>query len=179
MSCFTHLRACRTAATAAVLLLGVALLPPIASAAGLGARATGTELVSAGKWGTTASVTSMVFTNRTFQTSTVTNAGTIALSAESYSITISRPAIGTSRITLFECAVAWVATTCSGGAGTQIGGTMNSNTTTVVTSATALPVAGATYLQVEPTRVISSTTFTISPLVTSPAQLRAAVKTNR
>jgi hypothetical protein len=179
MSCFIHIRACRTAATAAVLLLGVAFLPPIASAAGLGARATGSGSVTVGKWGTTASVTSMVFTTTTDQASTVTNTGSIALSAESFSVTVSTPALGSSRFNLFECPVAWVGNLCSGGPGTQLGPRLRSGTTTVVTSTTALAVGSAIYLQVEPTRVSSSTTVTISSEVMSPSQLRAAIRTNQ
>jgi hypothetical protein len=121
----------------------------------------------------------MVFTTRTDQTSTVTNAGSIALTAESFSVTISTPTTGRSRFTLFECAVAWVTNTCSGGAGTQLGGTMTSGSTTVVTSTAALAVGGAIYLQAEPSRIRSSTTVTITSEVTSPSQLRAAIKTNQ
>jgi hypothetical protein len=121
----------------------------------------------------------MVFTTTADQTSTVTNTGSIALSAESFSVTVSLPAAGRSRFNLFECAVAWVGGNCSGGAGTQLGGTLMYNTTTVVTSTTAVAVGGAIYLQVEPIRVRSSTTVTITSEVTSPSQLRAAIKTNQ
>jgi hypothetical protein len=179
MSCFTHFRACRTAATAAVLLLGVALLPPIASAAGLGAHAKGAGSVTVGTWGATPSVTSMVFTGNTDQTSTVTNTGSIPLSAESFSVTISRPAIFLSLFYVYECAVPWVGNDCSGGAGTELGGLLESDSTTVVTSTTALGVGGALYLQVEPLLVFTSTTVSISSQVTSPTQLRAAIRTNQ
>ena len=179
MSCFIHFRVCRAAATAAVLLLGVALLPPIASASGLGAHAKGSESVTAGTWGTTESVSTMTFTGETDQTSTVTNSGSIALSAESFSVTISRPTFFLSLFTIYECAVPWVGNECSGGAGTQLGGTLESNSTTVVTSTAALAVGSSLYLQVEPELVFTSTTVTFSSEVTSPTQLRAAIKTNQ
>jgi hypothetical protein len=179
MSCFIHFRACRAAATAAVLLLGVALLPPIASAAGLGALARNTESMSAGTWGTTESVSSMVFTGQGDQTSTVTNTGSIALSAESFSVTISRPTFFLSLFDVYECTVPWVGNNCSGGAGTQLGGTLESSSTTVVTSTSALAVGSSLYLQVEPVLVFTSTTVTISSQVTSPSQLRAAIRTNQ
>ena len=179
MRWFTHSRACRTVAPAAVLLLGVGLVPPIASAAGLGGKATGNESVTAGTWGATASVTTMTFTSNTFQTSTVTNSGSIALSAQSYSVTVSNPVSGSPTIKVFQCAVAWVATKCSGTAGTQVGTTLAKNSTTTITSTTALAAAASVFLQVEPVGVTSSTTVTISPRVTSPTQLRAAVKTSQ
>jgi len=179
MTRLTRTHACRTVATAAVLLLGVAVVPPIASAAGIGGRAGGTGSVTVGTWGATASTTSMTFTSNTYQTSTVTNSGTVALSAQSYAVTVSKPASGTPTIKVFQCAVAWVSTKCSGGAGTQVGATLAANSTTTITSTTALAVGGAVYLQVEPTGVTVSTTVTISPKVSSPGQLRAAVKTNQ
>ena len=175
----THSRACRTAAVAAVLLLGVGLVPPIAAAAGVGGRVTGTEAVTAGTWGATASVTSMVFTSSTVQTSKITNSGTIALTAQSYTVTVSTPASGSPTFKVFQCGVAWVGNLCSGLAGTQVGGTLAKGSSTTVTSTTALAPAAAVYLQVEPTGVTSSTTVTVTPKVTSPGQLRAAVKTNQ
>ena len=180
MNRITHSHACRTVATAAVLLLGVALLPAIASAAGIGGRALGAESVTAGTWGATASTTSMAFNSNSDQTSTVTNSGTLALSAESYVVTVSRPIIGVPRVTVFECATPWVGNRCSGGAGTQIGGTLAADSTTTITSTTPLAVGGALYLQVEMTGVIFfTTTVTIAPEVTSPAQVRTAVSSNQ
>jgi hypothetical protein len=179
MHSLTHTRACRTAATAAVLLLGVGLVPPIASAAGIGGRATGAEAVTVGTWGATASVTSMVFTTNTYQTSKITNTGSITLSAQSYSVTVSNPASGSPTFKVYQCTVAWVGNLCSGGTGTQVGTTLSKNSTTTITSTTALAAAAAVYLQVEPTSVTASTTLTLSTKVTSPAQLRAAVKTNQ
>ncbi len=179
MQRFTHSRACRTAAVAAVLLLGVGLLPTIASATGIGGRSTGAEAVTVGTWGATASVTSMSFSTNTAQTSTVTNTGSIALTAQSYSVTISKPIIFAPTFTVFQCAVAWVSGSCSGGPGTQIGGTLASGTTTTVTSSTSLAPGGIVYLEVVPAGVLFfTTTVTLSPQVTSPAQLRAPVKTN-
>ncbi len=164
---------------AAVLLLGVALVPPLAGAAGMGGKTTGSESVTAAKWGVTASVTSMTFTSSTDQTSNVTNSGTVALAAQSYSVTVSKPIIFSPTFKIFECAVAWVSGTCSGGAGTQIGGTIPSNATTLITSTTAMAVGAVVYLQVEPTLVFFSTTVTISTQVAAPSQVRAAVVTNQ
>jgi len=175
----THRNAGRTAALAAVLLCGVALVPPIAGAAGLGGKVSAAESVTAAKWGVTASVTTMTFTTSTYQTSTVTNNGTVALVAESYSVTISNPTTGSPTFKVFQCAVAWSATKCSGGAGTQVGGTLAKNSTTTITSSTAMPVNGPLYLQVEPASVTASTVVTISTKIAAPTQLRAAVKTNQ
>src|SRR5665213_2992896 len=179
MKCLTCSTACRTAATAAVLLLGVVLLPPIAGASGLGARAQGTEAVTSANWGATASVTSMTFTSNTFQTSNVTNTGNVALVAESFIVTISKPLFGAPTFKVFRCTVPWVTNKCSGGAGTQIGGTLAANSTTTITSALALAVGAVEYLQVEPATVFVSTTVTLSPHIVAPSQLRAAVHTNQ
>jgi len=179
MRSITQYRVSRTAALAAVLLVGLGVVPPIASAAGIGGRATGVSSVTVGTWGATASVTSMVFTTSTDQTSTVTNSGSIALVAQSYSVTVSKPASGSPTFKVFQCAVAWVATKCSGGTGTQVGGTLTANSTTTITSTTTLASGASTYLQVEPGSVTTSTTVTLSPKVTSPTQLRASVKTSQ
>jgi hypothetical protein len=175
----THRNAGRTAALAAVLLCGVALVPPIAGAAGLGGTAVGNESVTAAKWGVTASVTTMTFTTTADQTSTVTNNGTVALVAESYSVTVSNPTGGSPTFKVFQCAVAWSGNLCSGTAGTQVGGTLAKNSTTTITSTTAMAVSGLLYLQVEPTGVTASTVVTISTKIAAPSQLRAAVKTNQ
>jgi hypothetical protein len=175
----THRNAGRTAALAAVLLCGVALVPPIAGAAGLGGKAVGNESVTAAKWGVTASVTTMTFTTTADQTSTVTNNGTVALVAESYSVTVSNPTGGSPTFKVFQCAVAWSGNLCSGTAGTQVGGTLAKNSTTTITSTTAMAVSGLLYLQVEPTGVTASTVVTISTKIAAPSQLRAAVKTNQ
>ncbi len=171
--------ACRTAATAAVLLLGVALLPPVAGATGLGGKAVGTESVTSASWGVTASVTSMTFTANTDQTSNVTNTGNVALVGESFSVTVAKPASGTPTFKVYECTTAWVSNKCSGGVGTQVGGTLAANSTATVTASVTLVVSGILYLQVEPATVTASTKVTISTLVTAPTQVRAAVKNNQ
>ncbi len=165
---------------AAVLLLGASGLPSGAAAAGVAkASVAGSESVTSGKWTATASTTSMTFTTTTNQTSTVTNTGTIALSAISYKVTVSTPASGSPTFTLFTCAVAWVSNKCSGAAGTQVGGTFAKTSTTTVTSTTVPPLSGSVYLQVEPAAVTSSVTVTLGTSISSPSQLRAAVKTNQ
>jgi hypothetical protein len=180
MKCLNRSTACRTVATAAVLLLGVALLPPPAGAAGIGGRASRTESVSTASWGATASVTSMGFDTNTSQTTNVTNTGTVALTAQSFVVTVTKPFIFAPTFQVFACAVPWSGGTCSGGAGTQIGGTLDAGTTTTITTTTALSVGAVSYLQVEPAGVfLFTTTVTISPEVTAPAQVRAALKTNQ
>jgi hypothetical protein len=151
----------------------------LAGAAGIGGKAAAAESVTSASWGVTASVTSMTFTTATDQTSNATNTGTVALTAESFSVQVSTPTRGAPTFKVFECTSAWVANRCAGGAGTQVGGTLARGTTTTVTAAVALNPAAVLYLQVEPTGVIASTTVTITTLVTAPTQVRAAVKTNQ
>jgi len=175
----TRSRAGRTAALVAVLLLGVGLVPPLANAAGVRGATTGTSSVTAGTWGVTAATTSMVFTLSLDQSSKVTDTGSVALVAQSYSVTVSTTALGSPTFRVFQCAVAWVANLCSLGLGTPVGGTLATPSTTLLTSTTALAVGAAVYLQVEPLLVLSSTTVTLSTRVTSPGQLRAPIRTNQ
>jgi hypothetical protein len=121
----------------------------------------------------------MTFTTRTDQTSTITNTGTVPLVAESLSVQVSKPTSGAPRFRVFECSTPWVANRCSGGAGTQVGGTLANNTTTTITVPVALAVAGALYLQVQPGGISATTTVTITTLVTAPSQVRAAIKTDQ
>jgi len=172
-------RAGRKAAVAAVALLATLALPTVAGAAGVRAKATGTSSVTAGNWGVAGSVTSMTFTTNTVQTSTVTNTGTVALSAHSYSVTISKPKGRAPTFNVYRCSVAWVASTCPGGTATRIGGTLSANSTTILTSATALAPGASIYLEVQPSGVKRATTVTIIPQVTSPSQLRAPVRSNQ
>lgn len=169
----------RTVAIAAVLLCLVVTLPSAAGASSNRGTAMGSGSVVSGSWAATAATTSMVFTTSTDQTSTITNTGTIALSAISYKVTVSNPASGSPTFTVFACTVAWASNKCSGGAGTQAGGTLTKNSTTTVTSTILPAVAGHAYLQVEPASVTSSTTVALGTSITSPTQLRAAVKTSQ
>jgi hypothetical protein len=170
----------RTAATAVVLVLLTAAIPGRAGAAGVvKATAKGTESVASGKWAATLSATSLTFTTNTNQTSTVTNTGTVALVGISYKVTVSNPASGSPTFKLFVCAVAWSGGTCSGGAGTAVGGPFSKNSTTTVSSAVVPALAGAVFLQVEPASVTSSTTVTLGTSITSATQLRAAIHTNQ
>jgi hypothetical protein len=143
------------------------------------ASAHGAESLTSGTWAATLSTTSMAFTTNTDQTSTVTNTGTIALTAISYKVTVSNPASGSPTFTLFVCTVAWSANLCSGGAGTQVGGTFAKNSTTTVSSAVVPAIAGLVFLQLEPAAVTSSTTVTLGTSISSATQLRAAIKTNQ
>jgi hypothetical protein len=170
----------RAVAMAAVLLLAVPVGPIQAGAAGIEkAIAAKTESVTSGTWAATLSSTSMTFTTNTDQTSTVTNSGTIALSAISYKVTVSTPASGTPTFKIFVCTVAWVTNLCSGGAGTQVGTTFAKSSTTTVSSTVVPAIAGHVYLQVEPASVTSSVTVTLGTSITSSTQLRAAIKTNQ
>ncbi len=169
----------RTIALAAVLVCAVLVAPVHAEAAASRGTAAGSESVPSGTWTATAGPTSMTFTTTANQTSTVTNTGTIALSAISYKVTISNPASGSPTFKIFACAVAWVSNLCGGSAGTQAGGSLAKNTTTTVTSTVVPAVGGKVYLQVEPAAVGSSVTLTLGTSITSPTQLRTAVKTNQ
>ena len=162
-----------------VLIAGMGTLPAIVGAAGVGARATGISSLSVGTWGAKASLTSMTFTSNSVQTLTVTNIGTIALSARSYSVTISKPAGKAPTFTFFRCAVAWVSTTCSRGAGNQIGGTLAAGSTTMITSTAPLAPGASMYLQVAPSGVKRATTVTIVPQISSPAELRDPVQSDQ
>jgi hypothetical protein len=169
----------RTVALAAVLVC-VALTPTsIAAAVSARGTASGGEAVVTGSWTATAATTTMTFTSSADQTSTITNTGTIALSAISYRVTVSNPSSGSPTFKVFACAVAWVSNSCSGGAGTQAGGTLAKNSTTTVSSTVVPPLSGHAYLQVEPASVGSSVTVTLATQIVSPTQLRAALKTNQ
>jgi len=174
-----HVRAGRTAVVVAAALLATLASSRVAGAAGLRARSLGNSSVTTVNWGVSASVTSMTFTTNTAQTSTITNTGTVDLSAHSYSVTISQPKGRAPTFTIHRCPVAWVGSTCPGGGATQIGGTLSANTTTILTSVTALTPGQSIYLEVQPAGVRRATTVTILPQVTSPAQLRAPVQSNQ
>jgi hypothetical protein len=156
-------------------------LTPTSTAGAVSTRGTasGREAVTSGTWTATASTTTMTFTSTTYQTSTITNTGTLALSAISYKVTISNPSSGSPTFKVFACAVTWVSNSCSGGAGTQAGGTLAKNPTTTVSSTVVPPLSGHAYLQVEPTSVGSTVTVTLATQIMSPSQLRAASKTNQ
>jgi hypothetical protein len=172
-------RAGRTVAIAAVLLCLVGLAPSVAGASNNKGWARATEVVASGTWAATAATPSMSFTTNSFQTSAIANTGTVGLSAISYKVTVSNPTSGTPTFKVFACSVAWVSNLCSGGAGTQAGGTLAKNSSTTVTSTVVPAVGGSVYLQIEPASVTSSTTVTLGTSITSPTQLRAAVKTNQ
>lgn len=161
-------------------LLVIVLLPMQAAGAspdkGTG---TGTEAVTSGTWLARVSASVLTFTTNTAQTSTVTNTGAIALIAISYKVTISNPVSGSPTFTLYVCTVAWSGGKCSGGSGTQVGGTFAKNTVTTVSSAVVPAVGGEVYLQATPTGVTSSVSMTLATLISSPTQLRAAIKTNQ
>ena len=175
----THRNACRTAATAAVLLLGVALVPPIAGAAGLGGKAVGTESVTAATWGVTASVTTMTFTSNTYQTSTITNTGTLALVAESYSVTVSNPASGSPTFKVFQCAVAWWPPSARGRRHPGRAARWPRTRPTTITSTTAMAVGGRPLPPGRAGRGHRVDHRDHLDQVAAPTQLRAAVKTNQ
>ena len=170
----------RTAATAAVLLLAVLAAPSRADAASIVKASVGrSESVTSATWTAAVSPTALTFTGNTAQTSTVTNTGTIALVGISYKVVISNPSSGSPTFTLFACAVAWSGGKCSGGTGTQVGGTFAKNSTTTVSSAVVPAVGGSVYLQATPTSVTSSVSMTLSTSISSASQLRASVATRQ
>ena len=164
---------------AVLLVAGLAVPAPAGASTKVSGVAVGSEPISTATWKATASVTSMTFTANTNQLSTITNTGTVALSAISYKVTVSNPTSGTPTFTIFTCAVAWVSGKCSGGTGTQVGGTFSKNSTTTVTATQVPPLSGSVYLQVQPATVTSSVTVTLGTSISSPTQLRASVKTDR
>ena len=172
-------RAGRAVATATALLLVGLAAPSGAGAAANNGQATGTESVVSGTWSATAAAPSLTFTSDVSQTSTITNTGTIALSAISYTVTISDPISGSPTFRVFACPVAWVSGKCGGRRGTRAGGKLAKDSTTTVTSSVIPALGGSVYLQVEPTRVISPVTVTLAPTITSPIQLRAAVSSHQ
>ena len=176
---FRGLGASRAVASATALLSLVLIMPIAAGAASARGTASRSESVTTGTWAAVAGTTTMTFTTNTYQTSTITNTGSVALSAISYKVTVSNPATGSPTFKVYACAVAWVSNLCSGGAGTQAGGTLTKNSTTTVTSTIVPALSGKVYLQVEPASVTSSVTVTLGTSISSPTQLRAAVKTNQ
>ena len=124
-------------------------------------------------------MTTLAFSSNVDQVVVVTNTGSIALTARTYAVTISKPKGKAPAFKVFRCAVAWVSNRCSGGAGTQIGGTLNANATTSIISTAPLTPGASMYLQVEPSGVTATTTVQIVPQVTAPSQLRAPIQTNQ
>jgi hypothetical protein len=164
---------------AVLLAVGLTAPCPAGAAAKVSGVASRAEAVSTGTWAATASTTSMAFATNADQLSTVSNTGTIALSAISYKVTVSNPSSGAPTFTLWTCAVAWVSNKCSGGAGTQVGGTFAKNSTTTVASTQVPTLSGSVYLQVQPATVTSPVTVTLGTSITSPTQLRASIKTSQ
>jgi hypothetical protein len=163
---------------AVLVLVAVATPAPAGATGPVKATVAGSESLTSGKWAATAGTTSMTFTTNTDQVSTITNTGTVALSAISYKVTVSNPS-GSPTFTLFACTTAWASNKCAGGAGTKVGTTFAKNTTTTVASAVVPPLSGSVYLQFEPAAVTASTVVTLGTSITSPSQLRAAVTTNQ
>ena len=154
---------------------------PSAMAGAPGNRGTayGNETAVTGTWGATATTTAMAFSSNTYQSSTISNTGSIALSGISYKVTITKPATGSPTFKVYACPVSWASNKCSGGAGTEAGGTLVKNTSTTLTSTIVPAVGGHVYLQVEPSGVTSSVTVTLATSITSPTQLRTGVMTSQ
>lgn len=122
----------------------------------------------------------MTFTTNPFQTPNVTNTGAGGATAESFLETVSTPASGAPSVKVSTCAVVWVATMCSGGAGTQFGGTLAAKSSTTITFAVALAGGVVQYLKVEPAAVTVSGTVTVSPRIAAPTRSgRQARRTSR
>ncbi len=175
-----HWTARRTVATATVLLLA-AVVPAGAAAAGSvhHASAGGTEAVTSGVWAATAAPASLTFTDDTPQTSMVTNTGTVSLTGIGYDVTVSNPASGTPSFDVYVCPVAWSGGTCSGGAGTPVGGTFVSGSSTSVSSGVVPALGGHVYLEAVPSSVTSSVTVTLGTSIDPATQLRAPQVTNQ
>jgi hypothetical protein len=169
----------RTVASAAVLLLLLTGASVEASAAGIvKATTVGRSSVTSATWKATVTPGSFTFTGLAAQTATVANIGTVGLSSITYQVTV--PSIvGAPTFTLFVCAVPWVSGRCSGGSGTQVGGTIQKDATTTMTSTVVPAVGGDVYLELVPSRIGASVTVSVSTSITSPVQLRAAVVTRQ
>jgi hypothetical protein len=148
-------------------------------------KTTGTEQLTSSAFGASAGPTSFTWNLiGGSQTSTVSNTGTVALSAITYTVTVSS-GIGLTTFTLAVCTVAWSGGLCGGGAGTAIGGTYAIGSTTHVNSSVVPPVGGDVYLKATASGVtVTSITMSLSLAVTgssTPAstQVRAAVTTNQ
>jgi hypothetical protein len=148
-------------------------------------QTTGSEQLTAGGWGASASPTSLTWNLLGgSQFSTVSNTGTVALAHITYTVTISA-GLGVTTFTLAACTVAWSGGLCSGGAGSAIGGSYAINSTTNVTSSVVPPVSGNVYLKATASGVtVTSISMTLGLAVTgssTPAstQLRSAVTTNQ
>ena len=145
----------------------------------------GSEGVTASSWG--ASSSPMSFTWDLVggsQYATVSNTGTVALGAVTYTVTVSA-GLGLTTFTLAVCTVAWSGGLCSGGTGTAIGGPYSINSSTPATSAVVPPVGGDVYLEATASGVtVTSITMTLTLAVTgsstpSSDQVRAASTTDR
>ncbi|HLN17044.1 MAG TPA: hypothetical protein VK277_09885 [Acidimicrobiales bacterium] len=166
----------------AILALAVVAAPIAAGGASkLTGVATGSEQVTSGTWGASASPTSFSFNSNTEMTSTVANTGTIAITQISYTVTISTPAGGNPRLTLFVCTVPWNASHKCTGTQAQIGGTYTKGTVTTSPSNEVPAVGGDVYLQATSAAVKAGTTvtMTLSLAVSSATQIRAPITTNQ
>jgi hypothetical protein len=180
--CPTGPRARTTAASAAVVLLFVALVPAVAWATGSQGVAAGAEAVKGGSWGAKPSPASMSWGTGSalHQTTTVSNTGTIALISMTYTVAVAG-GNATNRFGLAACATPWSAGgLCNGGAGTAIGRVFRGGTTTVVTSTFVPGVGGTIYLQAtERSASATAITMTLTVAVTAVTQTRAHVTTNQ
>lgn len=174
-------RARTTAATAAVVLLSIFLAPSNAWATPHRATTGGNETATTGKWGAAASPTAMTWglSLGQRQTTTVNNAGTVAIKAITYKVVVSN-ALAITSFTLAACASPWVGGLCNGGAGTAIGGTFGVGSTTTVTSTFVPPIGGSIYLQAtESFLAATSITMTLTLSVTGQTQTRTPVVTGQ
>jgi hypothetical protein len=180
--CHSSRRACTTAASAAVALLFLALLPAMAWATGNKGVAAGVEAVKGGSWGAVPSPSSMSWDGSSGlrQTATVANTGTIALTSLEYTVAVVG-GNGSNKFTLAACATPWTTrNTCAGGAGTAIGKNFKGNSTTVVNSTFVPGVGGEIYLQaLETGRSATVITMTLTVAVTAVTETRAPFTTNQ
>jgi len=165
---------------AAVVLLSAFLAPASAGALTGRGQATAAETVTTGTWGAAATPTTLQWTlgGRSAEVSTVTDTGTIALTALSYKVTVST-GLGINRFRIAVCPVAWVGTTCSGAA-KRIGTSYAPGSTTTVTSTVVPPLGGDVYLRVAPNGTdVTTITVTLAVSVAGTTQTRAGAITNQ
>jgi hypothetical protein len=161
----------------AILALAVVAAPVAAGGANLTGLATGSEQLTSATWGASAAPSSITFASGLKQTSTVANAGTIAITQISYTVTVSGGSHNPS-FTLDVCTVPWNASFQCTGTQAAIGGTYAKNSVTTVTSSEVPPVSGDVYL-LATSSTATSCTMTLSLAVSSPTQIRAPVTTNQ
>jgi len=175
----------RVVTTVAALLVALVAAPSSAMGGVLKGAAVGAEAVSSGSWGASINPTSLTWTSNSSQTATVTDTGTVTMVQLTYRITVTFDASkDTPVLTLAVCTSPWSGGRCNGGAGTNIpaAGSYDVNGTTVETSTVVPPLSGSVYLQATSSGSFHQQkplTMAFVPEVSSPGQLRGALRTDQ